>query len=120
MHLWPCSSSEYYKKAIKILKKSGLDECNVDPCLYVKKSEKGIVNVALYLGDNPMIGDIEATGQVITTLEEIGLVLKVMEGLQDYLSCKVKFSKDEKRAWLRQPHLIKNLGKRFGNHAKNI
>ena len=43
-----------------------------------------------------------------------------MEGLQDYLSCEVTFSMDEKEAWLGQPHLIKNLAEKFGNHVKNI
>ena len=37
-----------------------------------------------------------------------------MEGLQDYLSCEIKFSKYKKRAWLWQPHLIKNIKKKFG------
>ena len=35
---------QWYKKAVKILKKSG---DNVDPCLYVKKSERGIVYATL-------------------------------------------------------------------------
>ena len=34
---------EYYKKAVKILKISGFFADNVDQCLYVEKSEKGIV-----------------------------------------------------------------------------
>ena len=36
-----------------------------------------------------------------------------MEGLQDYLSCKIKISNDKKGAWLGQPHLIKNLKSEF-------
>ena len=43
-----------------------------------------------------------------------------MEGLQDYLSCKIKFLKDKKRAWLGQPHLIKNMEKKFGEHIQDI
>ena len=100
---------QYYKKAVKVLKKSRFIEGNVNPCLYLKKNEKGVVSVALYVDDNLMIGYIEITDKVITTLKECGLVLDVMEGLQDYLSFEVKFSKDKKRAWLGQPHLIKNL-----------
>ena len=64
-------------------KKSGFIGGNIDPCLYVKKSEKSIVNVALHVDSNFMIGDIEA-------------ILKIVEGLQDYLSCKVKFSMDKR------------------------
>ena len=40
-------------------------------------------------------------------------MLKIVEGLQDYLSCEIKFSEDKKRAWLGQPHLIKNLKSKF-------
>ena len=36
------------KETVEILKKLGFIGSNVDPCLYVMKSEKGIVYVALY------------------------------------------------------------------------
>ena len=48
------------------------------------------------------------------------LVLKTLEGLQNYLSCKVRFSKDEKRAWIGQPNLIENLNKKFCNQVKKV
>ena len=67
-----------------------------------------------------MIKDVEVIDEAIIALNETGLVLKVMKGIQDYLSCKVKFSKDKKRAWLGQLHLIEILVKKFGNHVKNI
>ena len=38
---------QYHKKAIKILKNLGFIRGNVNPCLYVKKSAKGLVYVAL-------------------------------------------------------------------------
>ena len=38
-----------------------------------------------------------AIDDAIEALKSKGLVLKIVEGLQDYLSCKVKFSDDEKR-----------------------
>ena len=47
-----------------------------------------------------MIGDGEAIDDVIATLKNNGLVLQTVEGLQDYLSCEIKFSKDKKRVWL--------------------
>ena len=61
-----------------------------------------------------MVGNVEAIDDAITALKNNGLELKVMEGLQDYLSCKIKFSNDKKSAWLGQPHLIKKLVKKFG------
>ena len=54
-------------------------------------------------------------GNMITALKENGLVLKIMEGLQNYLSGKIKFSMDKKRAWLGQPPLIKTLKRNLVN-----
>ena len=41
-----------------------------------------------------------AVDNAIEALKNKGLVLKIAEGLQDYLSCKMKFFKDKKREWL--------------------
>ena len=44
-----------------------------------------------------MVSDVEATENTITALKNNRLVLKVVEGLQDYLSHEIKFSPDERR-----------------------
>ena len=62
----------------------------------------------------------EAIDSAITALKSNGLILKVVEGLQVYLSCQIKFSKDKKRAWLGQPHLIKNMEKNFGEDLQDV
>ena len=80
----------------------------------MSKKRKGVVYVALYIEDNIMVGDIAAIDNAIEALKSKGLVLKIMDGLQDYSSCKIKKSDDKKRAWLGQPHLIKNLESKFG------
>ena len=59
------------EKAVKILKKLGFVGGNVDPSLYVKMSEKGMVYVALYVDDDLMLGDIEAINEAITSLKKI-------------------------------------------------
>ena len=59
------------------------------------------------------VGNIAAIDDNIEALKNKGIVLKIVEGLQDYLSCEIKFSNDKKQAWLGQPHLIKNMEKRF-------
>ena len=118
MHLQPCSSRKAgLQKAIEILKNFGFVGGNVCPCLYVKKSAKGIVHVALYIDDNLMVGIIEAIDNAISAHKHN---LKVMEGLLDYLSRKLKFSEDKKRTWFRQPHLTKNMKKTFGKHMQDI
>ena len=72
---------------------------NVDPCLYVKKSEKGIFYVALYTDNNLMIEDVEIINDAIAALTQNRLVIKMKEP-QDYLFCDVKFLTYKKLAWL--------------------
>ena len=92
------AARHYYKKAVEVLKKLGFIQGNVDPCLNVKKCKKGIVCDPLYVDDNFMIKDSKAISDAIKALKENGLVLKIMEGLHDYLFFEVKFSTDKKRA----------------------
>jgi hypothetical protein len=44
----------------------------------------------------------------------------VENSLADYLSCNILFNKDKTRAWLGQPHLIKNLEKKFGDAVTSL
>ena len=92
---------------------------NVDPCLYVKKSAKCIVYIAPYV-DKFMVGNVKVIDNTTAALRSNGLVLKVMEGLHDNLFGKMKFSTDKKRAWLGQPHLIKNIDMKFGELVKSV
>ena len=60
-----------------------------------------------------MIGNSATMDDAILALKNKGLVLKIVEGLQDYLSCEIKISNNKKHAWLGHPHLIKNLKSKF-------
>ena len=91
------------------MKNLGFIGGNVNPCLYVKKSAMGAVYVALYMDNNLMEDNMVAIDDATSALKSIELVLKIMEGLQDFFFCKIKISNDKKRAWLGQPHLIKNM-----------
>ena len=86
----------------------------------IMKSAKGIVYVALYVDDNLMVSNINAIDATVTTLKQNGLVLKIMEGLQNCLFCKIRFSTDKNRAWLGQPHLINNLDKKFDKCIQDV
>ena len=98
---------------MEILKSTSFVGGSIEPCLYIKRSAKGIVYIALYVDDNLMIGNIAAINDAILALKNKGLVLKILEGLQDYFSCKMKILDDKKHAWLGQPHLINNLENKF-------
>ena len=67
----------------------------------------------MYIDNKLIVGDIEAVDEATTALNKNGLVLKIVEGLEDYLSCEVRFSEDKKQVWLGYPCLIKNLEKSF-------
>ena len=54
---------------------------------------KGVVYIVLYIDDSLMIGDMAAIYDTITVLKSNRLVLKVMEGLQSYLSCEINSQK---------------------------
>ena len=43
----------------------------------------------LYQDDNLMVGNVEAVDEVITALKENGLVLKIVERIQDYFSIEI-------------------------------
>ena len=64
-----------------------------------------------------MVENIAAIDNAIEALKNKGLVLIIVEGLQDYLSCKIKIPDNKKHTWLGQPHLIKNLESKFGKLA---
>ena len=79
---------------VDILKKIGFSGGFIDPCLFSRKNENGLVLIALYVDDNLMIGHSEAINEAIAQLRQNGLVLKVENELTDYLSCEIKFSKN--------------------------
>ena len=81
---------------------------------------KSIVYVAFYIDDNLMVGDIATNDDAIEAIKNKGLVLKIVEGLQDYLSCKIQFSDNKKCSWLGWPHLIKNLERKFGGLIQEV
>ena len=69
---------------------------------------KGYRYIALYIDDNLILGKMVAIDDAIADLKSKRLMLKIVEGLQDYLS---------KRAWLGQPYLIKNREEIWQAHA---
>ena len=71
---------QYYKKTIKILKNSRFVGCSTDPCLYMKKSAKGIVYVALYVDDNLMIGNMATIDGTIEALKNKSWCSKLQKG----------------------------------------
>ena len=114
------AARQWWKKLIEILKRIGFVVNKADPCLLMRKSEKGIVYIGLYVDDCLCIGDKEAINEVLELMKREGLSLKVEENLTDYLSCELTFDKKKEKAWLGQPHLIEKLRKKFGEEVQDM
>jgi hypothetical protein len=76
-----------------------------------------MVYIALYVNNCYCVGHKEAIQDTITKIIADGFDVKVEDDLTYYLSCNMLFNKNKTKAWLGQPHLIKNLGKKYGEAA---
>ena len=56
------------KKIVEILKKVGFSGGNFDPCLYMKKSTEDIVQAALHIYHNLMVGNLEVKDEAMELL----------------------------------------------------
>jgi hypothetical protein len=114
------STGQFYKKLMKTLRKIGFTGGRADPCLLTQRSKKGIVYVACYMYDIFAVGHREAIKEVVDLIKAQGLNVKVQDELTDYLSCNVLFNCNKSIAWLGQPHLIKNIERKFGAWVKKL
>lgn len=76
--------------------------------------------IGLYVDDILCIGNDEMLNEVTEDFRNLGYKLKINETLSDYLSCKITFSNSKEKACLTQPHLIKNLDKKFGTKVRQL
>ena len=67
-----------------------------------------------------MVGNSEPIDVAMETFYQHGVVLNVVEGLQNYLSWEGRFSMDKKWVWLEQLHFIVSLKKKFGHWLKKV
>ena len=114
------AARQYYKFFVKVLTDIGFELSKADPCLLVRRNDKGTVYFGVWVDDSLVIGDPEAIDSAIDDLKKKGLVLKIAGSLKDYLSCEITFSADGKRAWVHQPHLLKKLEGKFGEMVENL
>ena len=114
------AARQYYKKFISKLRELGFTGGYPDPCLYTRRNKKGIVFIAIWVDDCLLVGHTEAILQAIEDLKSKGFNLKLEGTLDDYLSCEITFSKDKKRAWIHQPHLLTKIEKQFGELVKDL
>ena len=83
------------------------------PCMFYKEDEKGFCIIIIYIDDMLIIGKEEAIDSAIKVLQG-HFQVKDPASLEDYLGVQIVQSDDGKKAWLRQPTIIKSLEKQFG------
>ena len=44
----------------------------------------------------------------------------MVDDLNDYLSCEIRFNSERTKAWLGQPHLLANLERKFGKNVHHM
>jgi hypothetical protein len=74
--------------------------------------------MALYVDDCYGLGHPKAVRSAIHMMKD-HFNLTIEPKLTDYLSCEIRFDRLKEKAWLGQPHLIKNLDKKFGEMVKS-
>ena len=61
-----------------------------------------------------MVGTPEVIDEAVELNQNKRSALKVVGRLHDYLSCKVKFAEDRKKAWPGQLYVMESLEKKVG------
>jgi hypothetical protein len=112
------SARAFFKRFKDVLLEIGFNQSSADPCLMIRRNKLGIVYMALYVDDIYASGDEPALDDSIVGLKKY-FKIKVKDDLTDYLSCEIRFDKNKTKAWLGQPHLIKNLESKFGDLVKS-
>ena len=78
---------EWNKKATKILKLLGFQQCKSDPCLFMHPTK--MVYIIIYVDDCLLVGKPAVLQQIISQLKE-HLVIKCMGKIKDYIGCNVE------------------------------
>jgi len=98
----------FSKKLKEVLAKLGFKASKADPCLLIKRNEKGIIFVALYVDDCLCVGSKQLIDELKSKIQE-SFTIKIDHDVSNYSSCKIYFTKDEKGTVLHQRDIIKSI-----------
>jgi hypothetical protein len=114
------SARKFYEKLIDVLKVIGFFGSKSDPCLWTMLDEKvnQIIIIGIYVNNCLIIGKEENIDHLIDELKRHEFNPKVERNVNEYLSCCIKESKDERKLTIIQPHLLTRLIKNFGEEIE--
>jgi hypothetical protein len=98
----------------------GLQGNSVNPCLWKKYTEHGIVFVGIYVNDCFVIGNENGINDIINGLKTYKFGLKIEDDLKDYLSFRILNDSERKTMTVMQPHFLNNLKENFGKEVNNL
>jgi hypothetical protein len=114
------SARKFYEKLINVLKVIGIYGSKSDPCLWTMWDEKvnHMMIIGIYVNDCLIIVKDESIDCLIDELKKHEFNLKVERNMNEYLSCCIEESKDERKLTMIQPHLLTCLIKKFGEEIE--
>jgi hypothetical protein len=88
--------------------------------LFLRRNQLGVCIILIHVDDAFTAGNRKAIDAVVEEIKSNGLNVTVEHKLTDYLSSEIRFSKDKKRAWIGQPHMINKIKKIFGEEVQGM
>jgi hypothetical protein len=93
---------------------------SVDPCLWTKYTEHGIVFVGIYVDGCLVIGNEKGINDLINGLKSYKFGLTIATDLKDYLCCRILTDYERRTTFVIQAHLINNLKEKFEKEVNNL
>jgi hypothetical protein len=114
------SARRFYEELINVLKVISFYRGKSDPCLWTMWDEKvnHMIIIGIYVENCLIIGKDESIDCLIDELKKHEFNLKVERNVNEYLSCYIEESKDERKLTMIQPHLLTGLIKNFGEEIE--
>ena len=113
------AARQFRKKIVHKMQEGGIKMSEAGPCMLYKEDEKGVCIIIIYIDDMLIIGKEEAIDGAIKVLQR-HFQVKDPTSLEDYLGVQIVQSDDGKKAWLRQPTIIKSLEKKLEKELQRI
>ena len=113
------AARQFFRKLKEVLGKLGFKASKVDPCLLIKRNEKGVIFVALYVDDCLCVGSKQQIEELKSNIQG-SFAIKINDGVKDYLSCEIYFSKDKKGAVLHQRDIIDSIEEEFKKEISGL
>jgi hypothetical protein len=111
---------KFYEKLINVVKVIGFYESKSDACLWTMWDEKvnHMIIIGIYVDNCLIIGKYESIDCLIDELKKHEFNLKVEKNVNEYLSCCIEESKDQRKLTMIQPHLLTRLIQNFGEEIE--